>query len=322
MVGEARPRGLHWARVGDEGFAQSRRIAVRSISKPDCAPQGHTFDDLLAVVARSLRCAAVGGGQAQGTTAARFGRAAQRGDDGQANNFPLRSSWCRSLGLDGVQRRLPVPATQRARWVLLGVPSHALQDLEHGRACAQASAADDALGCVGSHVATRPNCVADFRGAWSKSRHLLGCDWLHCVDLGIAADWIDVSQSFLFGATLLPFSGNVYKRFTAKPVRQQDGRPHTEYAGIHVTDTESYVLRCRVSWLRAKLAEADAMDRCVTPATDSLASCYDCLSQHAPFAEERLATHCRKFCALKEALEARRLDIFRVKPKLHFFQEM
>ena len=70
------------------------------------------------------------------------------------------------------------------------------------------------------------------------------------------------------------------------------------------------------------LDAADAMDRSVKAATDSLASCYDCQSQHAPFAEERLATHCRKFCALKVALEARRPNIFRVKPKLHLFQAL
>ena len=70
------------------------------------------------------------------------------------------------------------------------------------------------------------------------------------------------------------------------------------------------------------LDPADATDRSVKAATDSLASCYCCLSQHAPSAEERLATHRRKFCALKVALEARRPDIFRAKPKLHLFQEL
>ena len=48
------------------------------------------------------------------------------------------------------------------------------------------------------------------------------------------------------------------------------------------------------------LDPADATDRSVRAAAESLASCHDCLSQHAPFAEERLAT------ALNVALEARR----------------
>ena len=63
------------------------------------------------------------------------------------------------------------------------------------------------------------------------------------------------------------------------------------------------------------LDPADAMDRSVKAATDPLASCYDCLSQHAPFAEERLATHCRKFCALKVALEAGFFALFSVRKK-------
>ena len=51
----------------------------------------------------------------------------------------------------------------------------------------------------------------------------------------------------------------------------------------------SVVASCQVRQLSEGLLDPDdAMDRSVKAATDSLASCYCCLSQHAPSAEERL----------------------------------
>ena len=110
VAGVARLRGLHWTRLGDEGFAQSRLETERSFAIPlvpvlrcvqstnkiaQCKDT-HSTTSLLWWLGL---CGAQqwSGGQAHGTTAARFGRATQRGDDGQANNFPLKRSWCRSL---------------------------------------------------------------------------------------------------------------------------------------------------------------------------------------------------------------------------------
>ena len=110
VAGVARARGLRWTRLDDEGFAQSRLEMERSFAIPlvsvlrcvqstnKIAQGTHSTTSLLWWLGL---CGAQqwSGGQAHGTTAARFGRATQRGDDGQANNFPLKRSWCRSLGI-------------------------------------------------------------------------------------------------------------------------------------------------------------------------------------------------------------------------------
>ena len=70
------------------------------------------------------------------------------------------------------------------------------------------------------------------------------------------------------------------------------------------------------------LHEADPVEQCVKQTSLHLATCYDCLSSSAPFAADRMAENCRRFCTLYVGLAARLPRVFHVKPKLHLFQEL
>ena len=191
-----------------------------------------------------------------------------------------------------------------------------------------ASAADDALGCVGSHGATRPKCLADFRfEAPGVKVAIFRVDWLHCVDLGIAADWLGEFLVYvlpeLLGRSDAARISVVWRRVQALH-RRFPCDSKIEYAATHDTDTENEVLWCRVSWPRVSGAptrrrsfrssrrdgpqceSASRVATTVCPSTRLLAR----------------SVWRRKFCALKVALEARRPGIFRVKPKLHFFHDL
>ena len=112
VAGVARARGLRWTRLDDEGFAQSRLEMERSFAIPlvsvlRCVQSTNKIAQCKGTHSTTSLLWWLGlcgaqqwsGAHAQGTTAARFGRATQRGDDGQANHFPLKRSWCRSLGI-------------------------------------------------------------------------------------------------------------------------------------------------------------------------------------------------------------------------------
>ena len=143
---------------------------------------------------------------------------------------------------------------------------------------------------------------------------------------------VTFSRSFLVGATLCASrsSGNVCKRFTAASCVTARSTSSQRVCCHHVTDTENEVLWCRVSWPRASGAPTPKVfwiqpTRWTAvrkrPQTPSRAATVVCPSTR-PLPRNVLATHRRKFCALKVALEARRPDIFRAKPKLHLFQEL
>ncbi len=63
------------------------------------------------------------------------------------------------------------------------------------------------------------------------------------------------------------------------------------------------------------------MEEAVIHAANHLWSCYQCLS-HEAFSAQTLAHHSMKFAAMIVALEMYDSSLFRVKPKLHLFQEM
>jgi len=69
------------------------------------------------------------------------------------------------------------------------------------------------------------------------------------------------------------------------------------------------------------LLDTDPAEHAAKQAAIQLASCYDCLS-HAAFDHDLLRASCRRFCLLTVALEATDSKLWRVKPKMHLFQEM
>ena len=68
------------------------------------------------------------------------------------------------------------------------------------------------------------------------------------------------------------------------------------------------------------LDDNDVVELTVKQATLALKACYAGLSEGQDAAT--MASNCRNFCTLVVALEARRPGEFRVKPKLHQFQEL
>jgi len=162
-------------------------------------------------------------------------------------------------------------------------------------------------------------------------------DWLHTVDLGVAAD----------------FLGSIFKMLLPKMQGASDLLRckelfllmQTYYRANNVEsrlDHLTPLMLCKpmqTPKLRAKAAEARGLvpfardtallllsDAVPTESTAKeaaicLASCYDALS-HTTFLADDLKKHCRKFCLLTVALEAADEKLWRVKPKLHLFQEL
>ena len=64
------------------------------------------------------------------------------------------------------------------------------------------------------------------------------------------------------------------------------------------------------------------MEHTIKLAMQNLAHCYQCLSHTADDAASRLRDHSRLFASLVVALEQASPQEFRVKPKLHLFQEL
>ena len=162
-------------------------------------------------------------------------------------------------------------------------------------------------------------------------------DGLHVADLGVSADWLGGLFTFL---AELKFPG---RSFAAKLSGlwqriQQLYRVHPPAARLdQLTDkmlnrgSPSTKLRCYGMEVRclipvAKdpaqeyLREADLVEQAIRQGTLELSACNDCLSRSAPGGE--LATRSRKFATLLVSLEVHLPGVFRVKPKLHFFQEM
>ena len=166
-----------------------------------------------------------------------------------------------------------------------------------------------------------------------------GVDWLHCVDQGVAADYL----GNLLWHVLPQFPGaNRREKVSALYKRIQT------YYRQHRTDscyqdmTELMIKQPKKSpKLRGKAAEVRglvpfglqlAQELVVGTDTQSvtirscalhLSKAYDCLSA-ATFNPDHLETHVRQFCLLYVALEAATPNpkLWRVKPKLHLFAEL
>lgn len=71
------------------------------------------------------------------------------------------------------------------------------------------------------------------------------------------------------------------------------------------------------------LSKEEPLEAAARQIASELRAMYGCLSSEAPFAADRLATHCRRFAALWVTLKGRSADpLWRVKPKLHLLQEL
>ena len=163
-------------------------------------------------------------------------------------------------------------------------------------------------------------------------------DWLHVADLGISADWL--GQAFVF---LLPICEGpsqearvqglwrrIQELYVECPCDSQleDLTLNMLSPNARSPKLRGYGAECRGLVPIARrmasemLADADGIGAAVREATSHLHACYEALSAHAVDASARLAEHCRKFCTLWVDLESTMPEIFRIKPKMHLFQEL
>ena len=86
-------------------------------------------------------------------------------------------------------------------------------------------------------------------------------------------------------------------------------------------------LRCLIPFIQDMALEffddGDAKENCAKQLVVLLNGCYSALSSDVVFAADLLADRCRKMCVLWVALESRSdPPLWRVKPKMHLFQEL
>ena len=165
-------------------------------------------------------------------------------------------------------------------------------------------------------------------------------DWLHCVDQGVAADFL----GNLFWFCLNKFPGATKEEQNRElwtqiqnyyRVNQVDSR----YDGwtlkmLRKSGASPPKLRGRAGKVRGlvsfglqlaqdMLSDADPLEASVKQCAVHLHACYTCLAA-ASFDSAVLKEQSRRFCLLYVALEARHPDnsTWRVKPKLHLFQHL
>lgn len=171
-----------------------------------------------------------------------------------------------------------------------------------------------------------------------RSEHFV-IDWLHCVDLGVAQDYL----GNLFWAALPKLEGkNREQRIAALFIKMQEFYKRTKVSS-KLDDLKETMLRKKPTSapkLRSKAAEArflipfakelaqdifsgeNTMDQAIKESAILLNSCYEMLSK-SKYSHELLADSCKRFCVLYGALEACTPDPFwKVKPKFHLFQEL
>ena len=158
-------------------------------------------------------------------------------------------------------------------------------------------------------------------------------DWLHVMDLGVCADWL--GQFFRF--VLRKFDGQTDATRIAA-LWHQVQHLYTVYPPFAKLDNltlnmlspaaRAPKLRCYGSESRGLipvarhlaeelLDQADPLEQAVHQATIELALCCRAAATGA-----HTAAHSRRFAGLYAALENRAPESFRIKPKLHFMQEL
>lgn len=162
---------------------------------------------------------------------------------------------------------------------------------------------------------------------------IIRLDWLHVMDLGVCADWL--GQLFRF---LLPkFDGRndkariagLWRRIQAlyvvyPPFAKLDNltlnmlSPNAPAAKLRCYGSESRGLIPVAQHLAEEMLNpADPVEQTVRKATADLAGCCRAASVGAPTADCS-----RRFATLWVALERHLPETFRIKPKLHFMQEL
>ena len=172
--------------------------------------------------------------------------------------------------------------------------------------------------------------------------HCFKIDWLHAVDIGVAADFL----GNLFWVLVQKMEGSNSKaRIKALFALIKTFYEENDVQERLPTLTANMIKKKKAPpKLRAKAAEAralipfaksicerllddgDVVEHSIKQMSRHLASLYSTLSGATIFRQDLMAMHCQKFCMLYTGLEERHRDskhhLFRIKPKFHLMEEL
>ena len=163
---------------------------------------------------------------------------------------------------------------------------------------------------------------------------------MHCADLGIGADWL--GQLIVY---MLQWMVGNSRKERLNDLWQRIQALYRDYPDASKLDNltenmlsldkpspklKAYAAECRglvpiMATLASQIlddSDPASVEATVLHCTMELSQCYSCLSSSTLFARDLLAEHSRRFCTLWVALEGLGGDIFRIKPKMHMFQEL
>ena len=168
---------------------------------------------------------------------------------------------------------------------------------------------------------------------------MFAIDWLHCADIGVSLDWL----GNLFWAVLSKYPGASKKERCSNlwldiqayyATRELPGKLDNLTLSMIKAQGKGPKLRARAGEARgliefacqvaeSKLSDDDVYEHTIKLCAKHLHACYDCLSRDN-FSHEIMAANCKSFCTLYIALsdQASNKKFWRVKPKLHMFQEL
>ena len=163
-------------------------------------------------------------------------------------------------------------------------------------------------------------------------------DWLHCSDLGVAQDFL----GNLFHMVLPKLEGNNLKarcsslyteilswcKANGVSDRLDDLTPGmVKKEGSKPPKLRSYAAECKalvpfgVDLANRYLDDGNTVEHTAKQAAQRLNACYSCLSAET-YNPHDMATNCTEFCSLHKALSDTSDGVaWRMKPKLHMFQE-
>ena len=171
------------------------------------------------------------------------------------------------------------------------------------------------------------------------TNHIFRIDWLHCVDQGVAADFLGnifkMSCQKMPGENIKIRCAGLWARLQAFYTRNSVGdRLQNLVPTMFLQPKKAPKLRCSAAQCRAMIpfalemvagfSDNDAVESTAKLAVMHLDQCYKALSRSSIFAADVLQEHSVKFGLLYVALERAHEGTiyFKVKPKLHLFQEL
>ena len=169
-------------------------------------------------------------------------------------------------------------------------------------------------------------------------------DWLHAVDLGVLCDFLGnlffyvvehklhqpnrkARVAALFSLILdyykrHPEIENKFDNLTCEMLRPDDSSTKPPKLRAKAAEARGLV-GFAVELADNLLSDHVAHEHTMKMAAGCMARCYSSLSETSIFATDLLRENCRRFCTLYVALsDAFEDPLFRVKPKMHFFQEL